>query len=72
VTNLGQVQLSRISERLAELPGVATIVYDLAVGPGGTWYLATGPEGRVSLVKLKDLAWAAPSFYRPPISCLQI
>ena len=50
VTNLGQVQLSRISERLAELPGVATIVYDLAVGPGGTWYLATGPEGRVAHV----------------------
>jgi len=47
VTNLGRVELSRASDKLAELPDDQTIIYDLARTADGKTYLAIGPTGRL-------------------------
>ena len=50
VTNLGRVELSRASEKLAELEEEQTIIYDLAQLADGTLYVAIGPEGKIGKV----------------------
>jgi len=46
VTNLGDVQLARQSEKLGELPDEVGIVYDVWLVNGELW-LAAGPEARL-------------------------
>ncbi len=45
VTNLGEIQLARATEALAELGADDSLIYDIQVLPNGALYLAAGPQG---------------------------
>jgi len=50
ITNLGRIELSRASDRIAELEPEDAIIYDIAVA-GGRTFLAVGPNGELAELK---------------------
>lgn len=55
VTNLGEVELSRATQRLGELKGDDSVVYDIVRLADGTLVAATGPEGKLVRIEKDGL-----------------
>jgi len=69
VTNVGRVELSRASDKLAELEAEDQIIYDVAVADGRT-YLALGPKGELAEFTDKKKIESIKAYENEQVFCL--